>query len=70
MYSNELIAGYNKAGKIPSDVTHRYYWDCKKKYSKKKIQHPCEGDEFIPEIIRGKHFNSWIEIASELGYVE
>lgn len=37
---------------------------------KKKIQHPCEGDEFIPEIIRGKHFNSWIEIASELGYVE
>ena len=70
MYSNELIAGYKKVGKIPSNITHRYYWDSKRKYSKKKMQHPCEEDEFIPEIIRGKHFNSWIEIASELGYVE
>lgn len=25
-------------------------------------------DDFIPEEIRGKHYNSWSEIAFDLGY--
>lgn len=49
------------------DVTHRYYWELNSRIRKKPI-HPCENDEFIPREIRGKHYNSWSEIASDLGY--
>ena len=52
-----------------SDVTHRYYWELVSR-SRKKPVHPGENDEFIPEKIRGKHYNSWSEIAEELGYSE
>lgn len=50
-----------------SDVIHRYYWETTSKVRKKPI-HPSENDEFIPEEIRGKHYNSWCEIAKDLGY--
>lgn len=50
-----------------SCIHHKYYWETKEKKSLKPI-HPMESDERIPEIIRGKHFNSWKEIARELGY--
>ncbi len=56
-------------GKKTSNVTHRYYWEMRKKESSKPI-HPGENDEFIPERIRGKHYNSWKEIAKDLGYGE
>lgn len=46
---------------------HRYYWQTKRICRTKEI-HPMEGSDKIPEIIRNKHFNSWKEIASELGY--
>lgn len=52
-----------------SDVIHRYYWELTPKVRKKPI-HPGENDEFIPEEIRGKHYNSWCEIAKDLGYSE
>ena len=29
-----------------------------------------ENDQSIPEKIRGKHFDSWTQIAKELGYGE
>lgn len=43
-----------------SDVTHRYYWEM---IGKKKVKptHPAESDEFIPEEIRGNHYDSWTE---------
>lgn len=52
-----------------SDVTHRYYWELVSKIRKKPV-HPGENDEFIPKEIRGKHYNSWSEIAEDLGYSE
>ena len=52
-----------------SEVTHRYYWELTSKKREKPI-HPGETDTFIPERIRGKHYNSWCEIAGDLGYSE
>ncbi len=52
-----------------SDVTHRYYWELVSRIRKKPV-HPGENDEFIPKEIRGKHYNSWSEIAEDLGYSE
>lgn len=70
MFSDELIAGYKIMNKDASNKTHKYYWESKRKSNKAKPSHPSENDQFIPIIIRGKHFNSWTEIAKELGYVE
>jgi len=67
MFSAELIAGLKAQDVDVSDKTHNFYWQGKDR-SQKKPLHPCENDEFIPITIRGKHFNSWREIAKELGY--
>lgn len=50
-----------------SDVTHRYYWELSSR-TREKPTHPGENDTFIPPQIRGKHYNSWSEIAKDLGY--
>jgi len=50
-------------------ATHKYYWEGRRNKQVKPI-HPGENDEFLPEIIRGKHYNSWTDIASDLGYSE
>ena len=52
-----------------SDVTHRYYWQMRSRI-REKPSHPGESDKFIPAQIRGKHYNSWCEIAEDLGYGE
>ena len=49
------------------DVTHRYYWQVTSR-SKEKPTHPGENDDFIPSTIRGKHYDSWNQIANDLGY--
>ncbi|MEI0592864.1 hypothetical protein R4K52_05175 [Brachyspira pilosicoli] len=67
-YSNELISGIKN--KNVNSITHKYYWDNKKVKSKIKLHHPEENNEFIHPAIRGKHFNSWNEIARDLGYVK
>ena len=54
-------------GKNTNDVLHRYYWELTKR-RKGKPTHPGENDSFIPQEIRGKHFDSWKDIADELGY--
>jgi len=69
MFSTELTTGLKAQSVNVSDKTHIFYWQGKSAL-KKKPPHPCEDDEFIPTIIRGKHFNSWKEIAKELGYGE
>lgn len=49
--------------------THQFYWEKKNKKSNKPI-HPGEKDKSLPSEIRGKHFDSWTELAKELGYHE
>lgn len=68
-YSDELIAGYNAIGVDASDKTHRFYWEYTGK-NKVKPYHPCEDDTFIPAEIRGNHYDSWKQIAKDLGYGE
>ncbi len=58
---------YLKQGKDPYMRLHRYYWELSHK-TKEKPHHPGEDDEFIPAEIRGKHYDSWTEIAEDLGY--
>ncbi|MEA4888891.1 MAG: hypothetical protein VB070_05460 [Clostridiaceae bacterium] len=67
-FSAELVAGLAAEGKVAQDVTHKYYWEGQAR-NKPKPYHPGENDEFIPESIRGTHFDSWKDIAEELGYV-
>lgn len=67
--AEELIKGIENEGKIPSDITHKFYWQSRSR-NKAKPYHPCEDDLFIPSVIRGKHYDSWKEIADDLGYGE
>lgn len=67
MFAEEEKVFIEMQGKNTADVTHRYYWELKGKRKEKPI-HPGENDEFIPEEIRGNHYNSWKDIASDLGY--
>lgn len=55
-------------GKDASSL-HKYYWELTKR-TKVKPLHPSENDTFIPERIRGRHFDSWQDIANQLGYNE
>jgi len=48
-------------------IHHRFYWQTKS-FVKKKPVHPLENDKRIPDVLRGKHFDSWKEIAGILGY--
>lgn len=49
--------------------THKFYWE-KPIRTRKKPIHPCEADPSLPVSIRGKHFESWTQLAEELGYHE
>jgi len=68
-FAEELISGLKAEGKNPSNVTHKYYWECCNRNSVKP-NHPKENDLFIPTEIRGKHYNTWREIAKDMGYGE
>lgn len=48
---------------------HKFYWQTRK-IKKSKPRHPDEKNPRIHPKIRGKHFDSWKEIAKELGYHE
>lgn len=62
-YVNELLSC------MDSDQTHKFYWEKPIRRREKPI-HPCENDESLPTTIRGKHFESWTDLARELGYHE
>ena len=49
--------------------THKFYWE-KPVRRKSKPVHPAENDLSLPQEIRGKHFESWTDLAAELGYHE
>lgn len=68
-FAEEQKKPYVLAGKDPSARLHRYYWELTQR-NRQKPHHPGENDEFIPEEIRGKHYNSWTAIAEDLGYGE
>ena len=66
-FASELIKGIEGSGKNAKNITHRFYWECRA-VNRQKPNHPKENDSFIPSNIRGKHYNSWKEIAKDLGY--
>lgn len=52
---------------LDEEKTHKFYWEKSVRIRKKPI-HPMEKDSSLPNKIRGKHFDSWTELALELGY--
>lgn len=49
--------------------THRYYWDTpERKRKEPKPQHPGENDASLPRRIRGNHYDSWKDLAKDMGY--
>ena len=66
-FAEEQKKPYIIAGKDPAIKLHRYYWELNQRV-RQKPSHPGENDDFIPLEIRGKHYNSWVEIAKDLGY--
>lgn len=62
-YADELL------DYLDEEKTHQFYWQ-KTIRKKEKPTHPMENDEYLPLIIRGKHYESWTELAKELGYGE
>lgn len=66
-FAEEQKKSFVMEGKNPVARLHRYYWELTPRVREKPF-HPGENDAFIPEEIRGKHYNSWTEIANDLGY--
>lgn len=62
-YSYQLVHN----SKININNTHLYYWQ-KNIIKRNKPIHPCENDDSLPPKIRGKHYNSWTDLAKDLGY--
>lgn len=60
-YSDELLEF------IDPLKTHKFYWE-KPIKRKTRPSHPHESDEYLPIEIRGKHFDSWTDLARLLGY--
>ncbi|MBQ4439586.1 MAG: hypothetical protein II909_00400 [Kiritimatiellae bacterium] len=60
-YAEELLEYFDPI------KTHKFYWE-KNVAKKHRPHHPCESDPSLPVEIRGKHFESWTEIAEILGY--
>lgn len=62
-YANELL------DYLDEKKTHQFYWQ-KAIRRKEKPTHPMENDESLPLSIIGKHYESWTDLAKELGYGE
>lgn len=62
-YSEELLEFIDPA------KTHKFYWE-KPIRRRERPNHPHENDPSLPEEIRGKHFDSWTDLARLLGYGE
>ena len=54
---------------VDENKTHKFYWEKPIRIRKKPL-HPMENSERLPETIRGKHFDSWTQIAETLGYAK
>ena len=60
-YSDELL------DYLDPIKTHEFYWE-KPVRARIKPIHPGENDDSLPIEIRGRHFDSWQELAKYLGY--
>ncbi len=60
-YSDELL------DYLDPIKTHQFYWE-KPVRARIKPIHPGESDNSLPIEIRGRHFDSWQELAKYLGY--
>ena len=60
-YSEELLEFIDPA------KTHKFYWEKTVRRQLKPI-HPGEKDPSLPPEIRGRHFDSWTDLAGYLGY--
>lgn len=60
-YADELLEY------LDENKTHKFYWE-KPIRKKEKPIHPMERDSSLPLAIRGKHYESWTELAKDLGY--
>lgn len=60
-YSEELLEF------IDPIKTHKFYWEKTVRRTLKPF-HPGENDLSLPIEIRGRHFNSWTDLAGFLGY--
>lgn len=49
--------------------THKFYWEGRIVRNPRPI-HPGENDPILPAAIRGKHYESWKDLARDLGYHE
>ena len=54
---------------IDPSKTHKFYWEKKIKRSIRPV-HPMESDAYLPSEIRGRHFESWTDLARLMGYGE
>lgn len=52
---------------LDENKTHKFYWE-KPIRIREKPHHPMENDSSLPRAIRGKHFDSWTQLAEVLGY--
>ena len=54
---------------LDEEKTHQFYWE---KPIRRRIKpiHPMENDNSLPIKIRGKHYESWTDLAKDLGYGE
>ena len=66
-YASELVEGFKARGIVTESVTHRFYWEVTGKIKNKDF-HPCENDSTLPSLIMGRHYDSWKQIAKDLGY--
>ena len=60
-YSEELLEF------IDPVKTHKFYWEKSVRRSNRP-RHPGENDPALPVEIRGRHFDSWTDLAGFLGY--
>ncbi len=81
IFANEFITiGFNISHKqealekyslnMNSSKTHKHYWEKTIRKEKIKPIHPGEMDDYLPSVIRGKHYNNWKDLARDLGYHE
>lgn len=68
-FANAQYEARKQKGKDKIQELYKFYWE-KRPAGRQKPHHPGENDEFIPEEIRGKHYDSWTQIAFDLGYKE
>ncbi len=66
-FVKEMEQFFSSQGKDIKETTHKFYWE-RRTPKKHRQTHPCENDMSIPKEIRGKHYDSWQEIAKDLGY--